>query len=310
MRTMYRHYSVRYLCALFGKSRQAYYELGDSIEARALQDTLVLKMVAEVRLELAKAGVPKLQHMLVESFEAHGIKMGRDGLYNLLSTHGLLVRKRKRKPRTTDSDHPYRKYPNLIKEMILTGPGQLWVSDITYLRLPKGFCYLSIVTDAYSRKFVGYKLHPTLESTGATDALNMAVQDHKKGAGLIHHSDRGVQYCCGDYVRMLEHHYIRISMTENGDPYENALAERVNGILKDEFSLDQTFGSFAAATATVAQAVHRYNHIRPHASCDYKTPVMAHEESGVLKMRWKPGKGRKKKEAEQVDAVPVTALSP
>ena len=306
---MYGHYSVRYLCALFGKSRQAYYELGNSREAQELRDTLVLKLVAEIRQALPRIGVPKLQHMLAPTFAQHGIKLGRDGLYDLLDAHHLLIRKRKRKPHTTDSNHPYRKYPNLIRDLMLTSPGQLWVSDITYLRLTKGFCYLSIVTDACSRKIVGYKLHPSLHSTGATDALMMAVHNNKKAAsGLIHHSDRGIQYCCRDYVQLLEHYNIRISMTENGDPYENALAERVNGILKDEFSLEQTFASFAAATTAVADAIHRYNHLRPHASCDYKTPVEAHQENTLLRKRWR-SKARPAEHAALGNDVPVTALS-
>jgi transposase InsO family protein len=246
--------------------------------------------------------------MLAPAFEEHGIKLGRDGMYNLLDTHGLLIRKRKRKPRTTDSDHPYRKYPNLIKDLMLSGPGQLWVSDITYLRLREGFCYLSIVTDAYSRKIVGYKLHPSLHSEGAIAALTMASEDGKRTKGLIHHSDRGVQYCCGDYVRMLEHYGIRISMTENGDPYENALAERVNGILKEEFSLDETFPSFAAAEAAVDEAIRRYNHLRPHASCDYQTPVAAHEQSGILNKRWRV-KARKSGADEGPASSALSALS-
>lgn len=306
---MYGHYSVRYLCALFGKSRQAYYDLGDSREAQALRDTLVLKLVAEVRRDLPRIGVPKLLHMLQDSFAAHGIKLGRDGLYTLLGSRGLLIRRRKRKPRTTDSNHPYRMYPNLIKDLMLTAPGQLWVSDITYLRLSHGFCYLSIITDAYSRKIVGYKLHPTLHSQGATDALIMAAADQKRTSGLIHHSDRGVQYCCADYVQMLEQYSIRISMTENGDPYENALAERVNGILKQEFGLDQTFPSLAAAADAVSDAVYRYNQLRPHASCDYKTPVAAHQESGLLRKRWKP-KSRRSGTDDQPEDVALSALSP
>lgn len=306
---MYGHYSVRYLCALFGKSRQAYYEHGDRSEALALRDTLILKLVAELRCDLPRLGVHKLQHLLREPFAAHGIKLGRDGLYELLSTHGLLIRQRKRKPRTTNSDHPYRKYPNLIRDLTLTAPGQLWVSDITYLRLSTGFCYLSIITDAYSRKIVGYKLHPSLHSQGPADALIMAAQDRKRSTRLIHHSDRGVQYCCAAYVQLLEHYGIRISMTENGDPYENALAERVNGILKGEFGLDSSFSSLAAAAEAVHEAVRRYNQLRPHASCDYKTPVAAHQESGLLRKRWKP-KFRAVAGTEAGEEVLLSALSP
>jgi len=252
-----------------------------------LGDALILKLVAEIRKDLPRAGVPKLYYMLQEPMAAHGIKMGRDSLYRLLGTHGYLIRYRRRKPYTTDSNHHYKKYPNLIKDMLLNYPGQLWVSDITYLRLTKGFCYLSIVTDAYSRKIVGYKLLGTLHSQGPVDALIMAVENSKKQKNLIHHSDRGVQYCCRDYVKMIEYYGIQLSMTDNGDPYENAIAERVNGILKEEFYLNKTFGSLQEATEAVNNAVDKYNHIRPHASCDYLTPAKAHEHSGILKKRWK-----------------------
>lgn len=285
---MYAHYSVRYFCGLFGKSRQAWYDTTHAIQAQQLSDSIILKLVEQIRIELPRAGVPQLYKMLQQPMAEHGIKMGRDGLYQLLGTHGYLLRYRRRKPYTTDSNHPYKKYPNLIKDrLLLTHPGQLWVSDITYLRLTAGFCYLSIITDAYSRKIIGYKLHSTLHSQGAVDALIMAATTSKRQESLIHHSDRGVQYCCSDYVKMLEHYDINISMTENGDPYENAIAERVNGILKGEFLLNKTFGSYGEALQATDLAVEKYNHVRPHASCDYMTPAMAHDGSGVLKKHWK-----------------------
>jgi putative transposase len=284
---MYGHYSVRYFCALFGKSRQAWYEQCKSSAQQQLSHSIILKLVAEIRVDLPRAGVPQLYQKLQAPFMEHGIKMGRDGLYELLGRHGYLLRYRRRRPSTTNSRHPYKKYPNLIREMSLTHPGQLWVSDITYLRLPQGFCYLSIVTDAYSRKIVGYKLHPTLHSQGAIDALVMAATTSKRQAQLIHHSDRGVQYCCSDYVQLLEHYDIHISMTENGDPYENAIAERINGILKTEFLLGKTFSTYELAAEAVALAVNNYNQLRPHASCNYLTPAAAHEQSGVLRKRWK-----------------------
>jgi transposase InsO family protein len=231
--------------------------------------------------------------------------MGRDALYELLGTHGYLIRYRRRKPYTTDSNHRYKKYPNLIKDMMLSHAGQLWVSDITYLRLPAGrFCYLSIVTDAYSRKIVGHKLHPTLHSQGAIDALTMAVGGNKRAQKTIHHSDRGVQYCCNEYVEMLGHYNINISMTENGDPYENAIAERVNGILKGEFLIGETFESYDKAVEAVDIAIDKYNHIRPHASCNYLTPVKAHEQTGVLRKRWK-----NKTYGTSADALPAAGSS-
>ncbi len=248
---------------------------------------IVLKLVREIREDLPRAGVPKLYVMLKDKLTGHGIKMGRDGLYELLGEHGYLLRYRRRKPYTTDSNHHYRKYPNLIRDIrYLIAPGRLWVSDITYIRLREGFAYLSIVTDAYSHKIIGHCLHPSLHSDGPVNALLMAVKS-KRQVNIIHHSDRGSQYCCQDYVRMLEYFDIQISMTENGDPYENAIAERVNGILKCEFMLDKTFACFTEAETAVNNAVDKYNHIRPHASCDNLTPVTAHEQSGLLYKRWK-----------------------
>jgi putative transposase len=248
---------------------------------------IVLKLVHEIRADLPRAGVPKLHFMLQEKLVAHSIKMGRDALYRVLGEHGYLLRYRRRKPYTTNSNHPYKKYPNLIRDIkYLTHPGQLWVSDITYIRLKEGFSYLSIVTDAYSHKIIGYCLHPTLHSDGPINALLQASKS-KQGRSLIHHSDRGSQYCCAEYVKVLEHYEIQISMTEKGDPYENAIAERINGILKGDFLLDKTFASFTEASQAVDNAVEKYNHIRPHDSCDKLTPVQAHYQSGFLRRRWK-----------------------
>lgn len=252
-----------------------------------MADAIVLKLVREIRQDLPRAGVPKLHFMLKDKLRAHEIKMGRDALYELLGEHGYLIRYRRRKPYTTNSNHPYKKYPNLIRDVkYLTHPGQLWVSDITYIRLKEKFCYLSIVTDAYSHKIIGYCLHPSLHSDGPVNALLMAAKS-KRQVTLIHHSDRGSQYCCGEYVKMLEHYGIQISMTEKGDPYENAIAERVNGILKGEFLLDKTFTSFTEAQQAVNNAIEKYNHIRPHDSCDKLTPVQAHDHNGILRKRWK-----------------------
>jgi len=252
-----------------------------------MADAIVLKLVHEIRKDLPRAGVPKLHFMLHEKLTEHRIKMGRDALYQLLGEHGYLLRYRRRKPYTTDSNHPYKKYPNLIGEIkYLTQPGQLWVSDITYIRLKEGFAYLSIVTDAYSHKIIGHRLHPSLHSDGPIRALLQATKS-KRGTTLIHHSDRGSQYCCSEYVKVLEHYGIKISMTEKGDPYENAIAERINGILKGDFLLEKTFASFTEASQAVSDAVEKYNHIRPHDSCDRLTPVQAHNQSGFLRKRWK-----------------------
>lgn len=296
---LYSHYSVGYYCKLFGKSRQGFYEQKNEQNNKGLQDALVLKLVAEIRDDLPRCGTDKLHFMLQRSFADHRIKLGRDGLYDLLGRYGLLIRHRKRKPYTTNSHHRYKKYPNLIKEMVLTQAGMLWVSDITYLRIASEFAYLSIITDAYSHKIVGYKLHKTLHAQGAIDALIMADKDERKTDKLIHHSDRGIQYCCNDYVQMIAHCNIQLSMTEKGDPYENAIAERVNGILKYEHGLKETFGSFNEAKNAADDAVKKYNGLRIHDSCSRLTPVMAHEQKGVLQKYWKPKVYAKKETAAQ-----------
>jgi transposase InsO family protein len=281
--------SIGYYCTLFGKSRQGYHLQQREKPDVGLQHALVLELVAEKRGVLGKTGADKLLEDISGTLKELGIKMGRDAFYDLLRTHGLLIRRKKRKgPKTTDSEHPYRKYPNLIKEMLITRAGQLWASDITYLRLHSGFSYLSLITDLYSHKIVGYKLHRTLHAKGCLDALEMALKDTKRTKQLIHHSDRGVQYCCQEYVSKIHENNISLSMTENGDPYENAVAERVNGILKVELGLGESFASFAEADAAVERAIRLYNNLRKHDSCDRITPSQAHEMDGVLKKRWKP----------------------
>lgn len=285
---LYSAYSVSYCCRLFGKSRQAYYEQKDNDREKGFEDALVLKLVSGVRQELPRCGTEKLHFMLRDDFKEHGLKLGRDALYILLGRYGMLIRNRSRRPYTTNANHHYHKYPNLIRHKMLDRAGQLWVSDITYIRTAKGFCYLSIITDAYSHKIVGYKLHPTLKAEGAIDALIMAADDVKRTSGLIHHSDRGIQYCCSDYVQMAEHYGIQLSMTEKGDPYENAIAERVNGILKQEHGLYETFSGIEAASQAVDEAVRKYNTLRIHDSCQRLTPVEAHELQGAMKKYWRP----------------------
>jgi len=239
---------------------------------------------------MPRIGTRKLYHMLTETLLKHDIKIGRDKLFDLLNEYGLLVRRRKRRRiNTTDSNHPFHKYPNLIRELQVERPNHLWVSDITYISLTKEFCYLSLVTDAYSRKIIGYCLHPTLKKEGPLQAMEMALQTipGKLQDPLVHHSDRGLQYCCFDYTTLLENKSIAISMTEKGDPYENAIAERINGILKEEFALHNDFDNYEKAKQAVESAVQVYNTLRPHASCNYLTPEQAHQQQGFLKPKWK-----------------------
>ena len=188
---------------------------------------------------------------------------------------------------TTQSHHWMRKYNNLVRDLVVERAEQLWVSDITYIRMANGFVYLSLITDAYSRKIVGFNLRKDLSGEGCLNALEMALAARTKaGSKLIHHSDRGTQYCSKPYVERLTENNIAISMTENGDPYENALAERVNGILKTEFNLYSCQRGFEETCCLVEQSICAYNHHRPHGSCDYLTPTSAHESSGPLKKRW------------------------
>ena len=240
---------------------------------------------------MPRIGSRKLLHLLTDTLQQHSIQIGRDKFFDLLADYGLLVRRRKRrKVSTTDSNHPFRKYPNLIRDLEVLRPEHLWVSDITYIRLAGDFAYLSLVTDAYSRKIVGYCLYPTLKAAGPLQALEMALASRSSDAPLIHHSDRGLQYCCTAYTTILEDSMVTISMTEKGDPYENAIAERINGILKDEFRLDRTFINFEQAKQTVDAAINIYNEKRPHASCNYLTPRQAHQQQGLLPAKWKKRK--------------------
>lgn len=237
---------------------------------------------------MPRIGTPKLSYLLADSFKRHDIKMGRAGLNDLLSANGMLVRQKKRKPKTTNSNHWYRRYQNLIIDLEIVRPEQVWVCDITYITVLDKFAYLSIITDAYSRMIVGYYLCNTLESKGSIMALKMALGSWNCSVGkLIHHSDRGVQYCCDEYTSILLDLGISISMTQKGDPYENAIAERVNGILKSEFGLCSVFNSFDQAELQIAQSISIYNEKRPHASCNYLIPEQAHRTQGILKKRWK-----------------------
>jgi len=279
---------------LLGYSRQAYYQQKKQIEKESLQYGILINEVLEIRKTQKRLGCRKLIYKLEPFMAQHQIVIGRDSFFDLLSERNLLVRKRKRrKPITTFSDHWMRKYPNLIEGFYPTAPNQLWVSDITYIVVGNGFAYLSLITDAYSRKIVGFYLSKDLSAAGCIRALEMALNNNPILGRLIHHSDRGSQYCCSDYVKILNDNFIKISMTQNGDPRENAIAERVNGILKDEL-LDKSHINYKEAVRNVSIAISIYNHQRPHGSIDYLTPIEAHFRSGKLKRRWKNYYSKKK----------------
>lgn len=234
-------------------------------------------MVREERKVQSRVGGVKLHVALQPSFKAAGLKIGRDSLFDILREHDMLVKPKKSTCRTTYSYHRFYTYKNLVKNMTVTRPNQVWVSDITYIRTVSGFCYLALITDMYSRKIVGYDMSNSLELAGCLRALQRALKAARPATRLVHHSDRGFQYCSNQYVDQLKKHDIEISMTEEKHCYENAIAERVNGILKDEFYLDQTFYSLSHARNAVKNAIEIYNSKRLHLSLGYKTPNFVFE---------------------------------
>jgi len=286
-------------CSLLGYSRQAYYQYQKQQEKEALQAELIVQEVLRHRTLQKRIGGRKLFGMMQNFLQQHAIDMGRDAFFDVLREYGLLVRIRRRKAITTDSNHAYRKYPNLIKEFIPIAPNQLWVSDITYIVIGENFGYLSLITDAFSRKIVGFCLYKTLSAQGTVLALKQALKNNSDTKGLVHHSDRGVQYCCHEYVEILQKKHIKISMTENGDPLENPIAERVNGILKTEL-LQEAYRSFEQAKEGIAKAISTYNHLRPHNSIGGLTPFEVHSLNGLVqpKRLWKNYYKPKEKEGQ------------
>jgi len=277
------------ICRLFGKSRQAFYEQNWHSANREFEDAFIVDMIKQHR-QLWAGGAVKLHKLLHPILLQHHICIGRPRFLKLLYAHQLMLPKRKSHyTRTTNSNHGYYKWPNLTGNLVIKGPHELWVSDITYLRTQQGFNYLSVVTDGYSRKIVGYHLSLRLKAQGPIIALKKAIKQLPFiSQSLIHHSDKGSQYACNDYVALLQGHKIGISMTESGGPYDNAMAERINGILKHEFRLNRIFKSHAEAVDAVSKAIDYYNRVRPHMSCNYLTPNEAHTKTGSLVKKWKP----------------------
>ena len=275
------------LCRLFGKTRQAYYDHSSRRSSDKMGMAIVLDLVHGTRKQLPKVGMIKLYNMLKEEVHLHGISMGRERFCGLLRDNGLQIKKRRTYARTTNSNHNYKRWPDLAAGAPPRATGELWVSDITYLTIKSGFIYLSLVTDAYSRKIVGYHLSQNLKAQSCIIALNKAITTMDSRATLIHHSDRGIQYCCQQYVSLLQSNNIAISMTQSGSPYDNAIAERINGILKSELGLNKVFDSYSAAVGPTHKAIHLYNNLRPHMSCGYLTPAMAHLNKHELVKMWK-----------------------
>lgn len=256
-----------------GYSRQSYYKALKLTEKQQTEKMIIEKHVINIRKEQPKVGCRKLLDHLKDD---HGISIGRDRFIELMRSSDLLVKRKQNYKRTTNSQHRFKKYKNIVRNKTLIRPNQAWASDITYLRLKKGFCYLSLITDMFSRKIVGFYVHHSLCIDGTLNALQKALKEKNKDEPLIHHSDRGVQYCANDYTNLLKENDVQISMTEDCHVYENALAERVNGILKNEFLLNETLQNIQTARRMVNQVVNVYNNKRLHNSLGNKTPNFVH----------------------------------
>lgn len=287
MKDIYRAVSLTRLCRLLGITRQAYYKHFWEVSDITVEHELVLKQVNEIRQTHPAVGGRKLYYLLQPFVLEHQVKIGRDALFDLLAANKLLVRKRRRRISTTQSHHWLKKYPNLIREWHPTKPNQLWVADITYIPLTNGFLYLSLITDAYSHKIMGHTVADNLEAVHTTKALQMALDSLTEiPEGLIHHSDRGIQYCSFDYVSILKQNNIQISMTENGDPLENPIAERINGILKEEYLRHYPLVDLEQVTELLMDVVDRYNRLRPHQSINLITPDIVHEKQLLINKTW------------------------
>lgn len=290
-----RRYPVTRLCALAGVERQAFYKRDDEALYRRLAiEQFVKQFVLEVRKQDPRIGADKLWRMYRQQFSEE-YRVGRDVFRSILHERGLNIKNIKRAPRTTDSRHNLPTYPNLVKSVIPTRPNQIWVSDITYIaiedpeaRLGYIFCFLTIIMDAYSKKILGWCAAPTLEASYSIKALKMAIQTLPEGFSetLIHHSDRGTQYASADYIKVLKANNITPSMTENGNPKDNAMAERINSTLKNELLHGKTFSSLRQVIEAVRNAVDFYNNERPHSSIDWHTPDEAHQMQGEMKRHW------------------------
>ena len=241
-----------------------------------MDEGFVLGLVHQERAIQPALGGRKLFHLLRDEFHSAGVLIGRDRLFALLSRHNLLIERRLTCPRTTRSNHSFRVYGNLLKDITLTRPNQAFVSDITYIRTDEGFMYLALVMDAYSRTIVGCDCSDSLESQGALRALSMALRKLSAGRDVIHHSDRGCQYCSHAYIEKLRRKGLRVSMTEENHCYENSQAERLNGILKQEYGLGGKFSRKSDALRAVSEAVRLYNYRRPHQSLGYRCPMEVH----------------------------------
>jgi len=274
--------SLSKICRLFGISRQAIYQERQRICTREKELLEVKLLVEEIRLEQPRLGTRKLYYLLKNKFSLKHIKIGRDALFDYLRRENLLIYPKKRYTKTTFSKHWLRKYPNLLKTIDLKRKEQVFVSDITYVKTKTNVCYLSLVTDAYSRKIMGYELSENMNAENVVKAIKMAIKNRTGYLPLIHHSDRGLQYCSEIYQKVLGDNKITPSMTDGYDCYQNALAERINGILKQEFLIYKC-KNIHDLKQMVKESIYIYNNKRPHLSLKMKTPEIMHKKSGKVK---------------------------
>lgn len=265
--------TVSGLCRAAGISRQSYYQGWRERQRSRGEEERILHAVRLQRRSLPRVGGRKLQHLL----RAAGVKVGRDALLRILGKHQLLVERKRKAVRTTYYDQSLPVYRNLLYQLEPTQPHQVWVSDITFVSIAGGFIYLSLITDLVSRRIVGWNAGDTNTAAESLKALGNAMEQLPAGRWPIHHSDRGSQYCCHEYVAALNARGLPISMTEQNHCYENCYAERVNGILKDEFHLDRSFRTRDQAQRAIAEAIEAYNTLRPHTSLQLRTPDQRHQ---------------------------------
>lgn len=279
-------------CQLLGISRQAYYKQQKSLTSKHSQASKVISLVEEVRIKMPRIGTRKMYYLLKSELEKMNI--GRDKLFRILKANHMLIKPHRSYHITTQSHHRYHKHKDLVNNIEITRPEQVWVSDITYIGHRTTHRYLALITDAYSKKIVGYDLSESLSADSAIRALNMAVKQRMYNQVLIHHSDRGLQYCCDAYQELLSKNKLKVSMTEKYDPYANAIAERINGILKQEFLLEEYNCNIQTLNTIVKESVQIYNNNRPHLSCNMLTPEQMHKQQILTKPKYSKTKSANK----------------
>ncbi len=275
-----------FACHLFGIDRQVYYRKISNRSQKQTKASQVVTMVTVIRNTMPRIGARKLYYLLFDKLQL--LKIGRDKFFDILRANHLLVQPKRSYHVTTNSHHRFRKHRNLIVDIAINRPEQVWVSDITYIGKREKPCYLSLITDAYSKKIMGYYVADNLNTESSLLALKMAVKNRmNKELSLIHHSDRGLQYCADDYQNTLTRNNIKCSMTQNSDPYENAVAERINGILKQEFLIDTCHQDLSTMKTIIKETVHIYNSQRPHYSNHMLTPEQMHNQNKVQMRTYK-----------------------